>query len=64
MKWLINVHSEEPHGQKKPHVDINAQSMSTDSTADRSTLGGQKQVKDKFSEVKPDYKQMRFTYLC
>lgn len=42
MKWLINVHLEEPHGQRKPHVDKNAQSASTDNTADRFMLGGQK----------------------
>lgn len=51
MKWLINVHLEEPHGQKKPHVDKNAQSASTDSTADSATPGGQKQVQDTFYGV-------------
>lgn len=51
VKWLINVHLEEPHGQKKPHVDKNAQSASTDNTVDRSTLGAQKQEQATFEGV-------------
>lgn len=53
VKWLINVHFEKPHGQRKPHVDINAQSMPTDNTANRSLLGGQTREQTPFLRSKP-----------
>lgn len=53
MKWLINVHFEKPHGQRKPHVDIDAKSMPTDNTANRSLLGVQTQEQAPFLRSKP-----------
>lgn len=53
VKWLINVHLEEPHGQKKPHVDKNAQSASTDNTAGRSMRVTKNRYKSHFKAFAP-----------